>query len=746
MFISGGSPGTPYESTFSQSVNKTDEDVITLPIQLYAPALVETTVTITASGTARSSVEDYGTGKNYTLSETLDTGTDGYGPYTVDVTILAGKTEPETPVTVSVVNNPIYDIDRVASFSFSNDQSKPMVYSQANITIVDNGADRVYANVKTGYGGYQCVGDWFTDDTVALQGIANAVYAASSVDGNGNKYGGVIYFPAGTYMNSATVSFFDGMTLVSDAGAIIKRKDGWNVEKLWNVGVYNTPYLGDVDSNPFVMKGLILNGNQDAYHDQPHNFQIKANKAGTGRIKVYLDSCSSVDSMADGFSLINNIDLTAYNISTTNSGRQGISFVGGYTVANIRKYTATDGLDLEQTASAVGYGDTLSVALTANDWDVGYLNVVSHLELDGTSIGTTLTGDNITTNTFTLLRNTNFTLADSALVFGGGDVSDCPSGAITDSTINMGTATYGRGASYLVGETYSTTNTHGGSGFTIVVDTITAQGSILTSHVGSGGLNYPQGTYAYVTGGSIPALIYVDTVDGNGAVLTYHYSVATGISFFNYIGSNHLKCILTLTRCDFQITNDPVTYWIGEQINCFHGYASAANPGNESGIVLDDCTFPQSRLNYIYYGGSNNLTIKNCTRSGGLFSTDYLMYITAFSGYQPFAINMENNVINGPMFALNPTLAGDSITFVGSNPVDQSFNIIHRIGGTMSNIALLAGKRTISGAGNPNTLKADGWVGASSADEYHDTDADKWYDATVQTGYDAVETTWVERE
>ena len=170
--ITGAGGNTPYQATFTQSTDKTDAAVITLPIQLYQPAVLETIVTITATGTAKPSVADYGTGKNYTLSATLTQPSWESMTFTATVTILAGATAPASPVTLTVFDNPLFSLDKVASFAFTNNRGYAMTYSTANITIVDDAAASKTLDVTQNYPAKSltaCVADGATDDGAAFQ-------------------------------------------------------------------------------------------------------------------------------------------------------------------------------------------------------------------------------------------------------------------------------------------------------------------------------------------------------------------------------------------------------------------------------------------------------------------------------------------------------------------------------------------------------------------------------------------------
>lgn len=431
----------------SVSANKDSAAVVSLAVRLSKPSASVVTCDFLCGGDARSDAEDYGTGKNYTLSTTT-------------VTIPAGALVPNTQPTLTVYNNPIYDIDRTAVVSLTNPtNARVRSGDKLQVKIVDNGTNRVYANALTGYGGYSCAGDGTTEDATNLQNLLNAVNTACSTDADGLKYGGVVEFPAGTYKISSQVTIPKGMTLVSKSGAIIKR-NGYSNTSSWSaLFVYGENPGAGKTYNPIVVKGLEFDGGADSdvptipggdpYIDYQHNQSLGVNgsdpEGASGVTSIYVDSCYFHDSIAAGLQLSFNLIANVYKNTTTNNHQYGIqaTYIGTSGVINLRNHTARNYLLVSWGDGFYNEGNNWPWVLNIDDCDYDCpltgspgADIMVQFQPVNDASGITVPGGQLvaTLNNITITGNTRFF---------GGKVSL----TVNDSTFNCLNAaeqTFGR--------------------------------------------------------------------------------------------------------------------------------------------------------------------------------------------------------------------------------------------------------------------------------------------------------------
>jgi hypothetical protein len=141
----------------------------------------------------------------------------------------------------------------------------------------------------------------------------------------------------------------------------------------------NHPWLSNVDSPPVVFRGLVLDGNrqnQGPYtgYELEHAALIFLYGAGgasamKGRLRAIVADCTFLDSPADGLSVHTNVQVQASNCTAVDCFRGGLTFTGGYTVAQIDNFvgrgeTHPSGLQFE--IDGGGYGGSLAIHAVVN--------------------------------------------------------------------------------------------------------------------------------------------------------------------------------------------------------------------------------------------------------------------------------------------------------------------------------------------------------------------------------------------
>jgi hypothetical protein len=250
--------------------------------------------------------------------------------------------------------------------------------SQNNLKIISN--DTVSVNVITQFGAQ---GDGVTDDTAAIQKSVDWVYA---------KGGGVILFPAGTYIVTS-VNIREGITFQGD-GATIKRPD-YLTEKIgqkaakWIRTFTNQkyPYRGQRDSRPLVIKGLTFDGSsqtQGPYQryelEQAALVFLMGNKKYPGRLTAIIEDCVFKNGVGDGVHAYVNTNLKMYNCVAENVFRGGFVLTGGYSIAEVKNLITRGEIDrtgIDVEIDAAGYDSRKvevyleNLQLIDGDFDIG---------------------------------------------------------------------------------------------------------------------------------------------------------------------------------------------------------------------------------------------------------------------------------------------------------------------------------------------------------------------------------------
>jgi hypothetical protein len=246
--------------------------------------------------------------------------------------------------------------------------------------ILDNGG--AVFNVRNP--DFGATGNGTTDDTAAIQAAVNAASAAG---------GGVVFFPAGTYL-ATSVNVMPGVTL-EGYGARVRRPDGTPGRYTRMFTTQNHPWVSDVDSPPLVFRGLVLDGNRqnqgaytanelehahliflmgDEHRTSTVNGQATVvNAPRKGRLRAVVEDCIFLDSPGDGLSVYTGVQVQVSNCSAVDCFRGGLVFTGGHTVAQIDNF--------------VGKGDTHPSGLQFETDGAGHASsVVTDVVVNGVRI------------------------------------------------------------------------------------------------------------------------------------------------------------------------------------------------------------------------------------------------------------------------------------------------------------------------------------------------------------------------
>ena len=227
-------------------------------------------------------------------------------------------------------------------------------------------------------------GDGIADDTASIQKAVDFIY---------NRGGGVINFPAGTYLVTS-VNIREGITYQGH-GATIKRpeyltdkigpKAAKGVRTFTN---QKNPYAGQMDSRPLIIKGLTFDGSsqtQGPYQnyelEQAALLFLMGNNKFPGRLTAIIEDCIFKNGVGDGVHAFVNTDIKMHNCLAENVFRGGFVLTGGYSKADVENLTTRGkidptGIDIEVDAN--GYGHTRKVEvyfknlnLLDGDFDIG---------------------------------------------------------------------------------------------------------------------------------------------------------------------------------------------------------------------------------------------------------------------------------------------------------------------------------------------------------------------------------------
>ena len=219
-------------------------------------------------------------------------------------------------------------------------------------------------NVKA----FGAVGNGIADDTAACQLAINAAITAG---------GGVVFFPTGHYLVSS-LNVQHGLEIVGGGNAIIKRLPNQpNFTRTFTT--QNNLWNSTSDSPPLCFRNITIDGNRDNQgpyttyqQEQSHLIFLTGQATQAGRLRVFIDNCSFIGSVADGVSQFTNVDLSISNCYMSNCFRGGLVVTGGFSRLRasdliIKGESNARGIDFE--IDGGGFGGSLDVTAELNNID-----------------------------------------------------------------------------------------------------------------------------------------------------------------------------------------------------------------------------------------------------------------------------------------------------------------------------------------------------------------------------------------
>lgn len=311
------------------------------------------------------------TGVTFTVHVTAGTASTTAGAFPADVgavdiavNVAAGARRVVVPLPVT--NDTLAEPDETVTLTLTKVTNAALAAGRqsATLTIVDDDR-KALADVRAA----GAKGDGVTDDTTAIQRAVDTVAKAG---------GGVVVFPAGTYV-VRSVSIKAGITYQGYDGATILRppnQDKWTR----TFTTENAPYEGDVDSAPLVVRGLIFDGNsaaQGAYKgyekEQAHLLFLNASPKRAGRLVSVVEGVTFRNGVADGLGAYINTDTRAVNVRGENVFRGAVVLTGGNSKLSVDGLVTVGnndvtGVDVEVDGS--GFGNTKKVWVTMANMDL----------------------------------------------------------------------------------------------------------------------------------------------------------------------------------------------------------------------------------------------------------------------------------------------------------------------------------------------------------------------------------------
>jgi hypothetical protein len=357
---SAGSAATVGFETVSSSVGERAGSA-SIAVVLDAASAERVTVSWSVTGGTASRVP-YGSGTDYSLAS----GT---------LTFEPGATLREIPV--EIVDDAINEADETVEVTLSGPVNAALGERAVHtLTIIDN--DRaMLVDVKRDFG---AAGDGITDDTGSIQNAVNGVAAGG---------GGVILFPAGTYL-VVSVGILPNITYQGYGATIIRPP---NQGKWTRTFTILTPYSGLEDSKPLIIKGLTFDGNSQ--NQGPYkNYELEqaalvflaASETGgagesPGRLTAVVEDCTFRNGVGDGVHFYTNVLGKMYNCLCENVFRGGFVLTGGHTNVEVRQLTTRGnidptGIDIEVDGPGYQGRKTVDVLLEdihieSGDFDIG---------------------------------------------------------------------------------------------------------------------------------------------------------------------------------------------------------------------------------------------------------------------------------------------------------------------------------------------------------------------------------------
>lgn len=386
------------------SITEGSASVCTVTISPAAPSGSSFTLSLTPRTTGQgawtpvdaSSVPGGGTGADVYITGS----TTGVSK---SVSITPGATSVNLPLTV--VNDSFPELDETIVVTLSNAVNVTLGNTSMVLTIVDNDRTGIYDPVS-----YGATANNSSNDDVA--GIQAAINAAAAGAGKG-----VVRFgTSGTYnvigdgqTTMISVPQDKGIAIIG-YGAEVKRKGASACIGAHNGGnkcgnrIFGSPetYNSASDSLPSIYAGLTVNGDRqnlggpwdDWQSEQAHSIFVggpswRQDGNGTharGRTVWYFEDIVTKNSPADGVSLFSKVDVTAWNIRSTDDFRGGLVATGGNSKLRIKNWNtySTDsryktGVDIE----IDGHGGRGDGSGTNGDLDMTFDSIIEDMIVDG---------------------------------------------------------------------------------------------------------------------------------------------------------------------------------------------------------------------------------------------------------------------------------------------------------------------------------------------------------------------------
>lgn len=230
-------------------------------------------------------------------------------------------------------------------------------------TILDTGGAVI--NVRSSIYAGGAKGDGTTDDTAAIQAAVNAAKLAPR---------GTVLIPPGTYVVTS-ITLAPGITISGYGATLLRPANQPNWMRTLQVPESGTgSWSGATDSAPLVIMGLTIDGNsanQGAYRNyekqQAHLLFFAAGSSQAGRLRVSLRDLVLRNSVADGISVYNNVDVQITDCRADDCFRGGVAVTGGYSIVEVQNLVTTGktdrtGIDVE--VDGPGFGGTLRTEIT----------------------------------------------------------------------------------------------------------------------------------------------------------------------------------------------------------------------------------------------------------------------------------------------------------------------------------------------------------------------------------------------
>src|SRR5574343_221297 len=373
--------------------NKSDTDIITIPIVLDSVPVATSTCYLKIVGGKEATIENFGLGPNY---DGTGTWTQISGEYETAYQALSfAPGEITKTATITIVDNPLPELDRVMTVSLSTLAHISFAGGSKTITIVDDNVDHivnVIDPIKDHLGnanGLAALADYALDNTGATNNRVNFQAVLDYFRDSLPNTNVIFYWPNGEYqfynagataINIPSVS--NKMSFVGATPSVVSAPDGTlatsyallsmpptAIDESRILGNITTGYIwtGDTaDEDRVAVVGLAFTGNAELIDDElrptphalEHNFMTHFGAAGdTYFCGAAVEKCYFRTSAGDGIAAWSMAHTKPYQIIGHNVMRGLLTNIG----AN------------SKTTGKHVYGSNPITGYTYSDWDVsGY--------------------------------------------------------------------------------------------------------------------------------------------------------------------------------------------------------------------------------------------------------------------------------------------------------------------------------------------------------------------------------------